>query len=318
MAMRPLKQKLEDGSSSEPWLEPEPSFLPPGASWCPVESPPTLKMLPKIKRNKTKINLAMFAINPDLISAQLTSTPIPKQHSQHATRFQSFDSDDTSKSVDEFPSSINEWRGQTLVFKQPLTPTDPDNIFRPHSTPTKVEKVKKPKTTTPRILLTQGSLKAEAESNNTNLENTDSPRSSPIQKQLVIKLKTNFSTRDKNESPPSKSLVESKKQLTRTREKPASFTDTSATSASNTDEDTKVIKATKPSEEPVTNGQSQSWRLKRTNGPTGNSIGTPKRLRSSSPITANSTPTGKRVKRQRKSRYVCSRIYRRFRVASSV
>lgn len=155
--MRPLKQKGEEGGTEEPWLEPDPAFQARGTSWHPLDSPPPFQMLPRIKKHKDHIDLEVFAISTDMISAQLTNNPSAKPPTR-IERSKSVESDDSSKSFEDFPPSNHEWKRQPLIFKQPLTPSDPDNVFRQYTTPgvlrPRAESMRISAETTPRMYLT--------------------------------------------------------------------------------------------------------------------------------------------------------------------
>lgn len=274
-------------NSSEPWLEPDPEYRTPGTSWHPRDSPPPLQMLPKIKKHSHKMNLSLFAVSPDLISGRLTSSPVLKltQTPQVETRSRSFDSDDASRSLDEFPQSNHEWKHQTLIFKQPLTPSDPDNVFKHYTSSPGPGRPPKSQNATPKIIF---SSREELES--PILDASDPPQPPSVQKQLVIKLKTSYTDRRNRSARKSghTSMSEDIPSLPDSRES-SPVTDDSESS----EPEIKV--------ERIRNGKTKSRRSTRIHLESTPSA-TPKRPRSISPVSVQSTPTRRRGRKPKKAR----------------
>lgn len=322
--MRPIKQKMEYSGSGEPWIEPEPAFQAPGTSWHPLDPVPPFQILPRIKKHKHPISLSVFAISPDLSHGPLTNSNSvvtdSKPNDKPEARSNSIDSEDAVKIVEELPISYPEWKRQKLVFKQPLTPSDPDNVFKQHAVATGSSRSKAlSDMSTPRVVFTHGVSREVQEpivsSPADNFIPSSFPQSAPPasqttpQKQLVIKLRTSTSYSDGNEnsgSSRSKSGLRRFKssKLINSFEENGSFQEASSSSSgntSNTDDDYKAPVYLKLGKN--TNGNIHTRRHSRNSIVLPPSDTTPKRPRSPSltpPLEA--TPTKK--KRGRKPKKV--------------
>jgi hypothetical protein len=64
---------MSDSGSFPKWIDAEPGFQPPGASWYPIEYPEPDRALPKIKRGRNKIKFSLFALSPGMLTGPLSN-----------------------------------------------------------------------------------------------------------------------------------------------------------------------------------------------------------------------------------------------------
>lgn len=112
----------------ETWIEPEPIAQPPGSTGYPLGTPPPQKLLPKNKRRQT--HLGGQGIHPDKIASQLTGLASRRHSSVRERRSRSTESDEASKSPDEFEGSqgkdYNTSKGSASQSQTPSSSTPKD------------------------------------------------------------------------------------------------------------------------------------------------------------------------------------------------
>lgn len=76
---------MSDSGSFQKWIDAEPGFQPPGASWYPIEYPEPDRALPKIKRGRNKINFSVFALSPDMLTGPLSNISTEESESSNVS-----------------------------------------------------------------------------------------------------------------------------------------------------------------------------------------------------------------------------------------
>lgn len=106
----------------ETWIEPEPIAQPPGSTGYPLGTPPPQKLLPKNKRRQT--HPGGQGIHPDKITSQLTCLASRRHSSVKERRSRSTESDEASKSSDEFEGSqVKDYHTSKASASQSQTPS---------------------------------------------------------------------------------------------------------------------------------------------------------------------------------------------------
>lgn len=76
---------MSDSGLFQKWIDAEPGFQPPGASWYPIEYPEPDRALPKIKRGRNKINFSVFALSPDMLTGPLSNIPTEESEASNVS-----------------------------------------------------------------------------------------------------------------------------------------------------------------------------------------------------------------------------------------
>lgn len=353
--MRPLKQKVEQQNTGAPWLEPDLAYQVPGTSWHPLDPPPPFQNLPKIKKHIHKVNLGLLAISPENVQNPLSSTssivrevnngmeddyfeetilenPNGRPDSVHPSetrrlsnsriqakaRSESFDFENTPLNPEDM-SPNPDWKQQTLIFKQPLTPSDPDNVFKQHAAATGSSKSK-----ALAIKSWSGYQFSEDNASPAPEDEAKSPTPSPAvsaplpvekEKQLFIKFRRNITSSDKNGHKGSKAS-KTGSQSTAADDNVSSPELTSASSVespSSTDDEYRAsaqLKSQKIAKRTFNTRRQSKDAVK----PSPTITITKKRVRSPSPTpVADVTPVKKkRGRKPKKAKYVGSKVFNWF------